>query len=248
MASEALSKEKIRITLSGKYSDGKSIKILFPVNPEKINTKASGRFQEYNIINLGTARVPNGKEMQYVSWECFFPSSQYRKDPYVIPRSDQPKNKKYQASAYHRPETYRKYIEYWRKNGKKLSLQITGTPIKMSCYIENYEEVYEGPNRNVSYAIELSEAIDVKIETVKKKKGKTGGSKRSSKNSGKKKYRVKKGDCLWNIAKKFYCSGTQWKKIYKANKDQIEAFAVKHGKKCSNKGKWIYPGEKFKIP
>lgn len=34
-------------------------------------------------------------------------------------------------------------------------------------------------------------------------------------------YTVKKGDCLWTIAKKFYNSGDQWKKIYEANRSVI---------------------------
>ena len=30
------------------------------------------------------------------------------------------------------------------------------------------------------------------------------------------------GDCLWNIAKKFYGDGKKWKIIYEANKDRIK--------------------------
>ena len=35
-------------------------------------------------------------------------------------------------------------------------------------------------------------------------------------------YKVKKGDCLWSIAAKTMGSGTQWRKLYKANKDTIK--------------------------
>ena len=35
-------------------------------------------------------------------------------------------------------------------------------------------------------------------------------------------YTVKKGDCLWNIAKKFYGNGSKYTKIYEANKDKIK--------------------------
>lgn len=34
-------------------------------------------------------------------------------------------------------------------------------------------------------------------------------------------YTVKKGDCMWSIAKKFYGSGTQYLKIYEANRELI---------------------------
>lgn len=49
-------------------------------------------------------------------------------------------------------------------------------------------------------------------------------------------YTVKKGDCLWNIAKKFYGNGAAYTKIYDANTKQI---ADPH---------WIYPGQVFVIP
>lgn len=49
-------------------------------------------------------------------------------------------------------------------------------------------------------------------------------------------YTVKKGDCLWNIAKKFYGKGSLYTKIYDANTKKI---ADPH---------WIYPGQVFVIP
>ena len=61
-------------------------------------------------------------------------------------------------------------------------------------------------------------------------------------------YTVKSGDCLWNIAKKFYGSGSKWKTIYNANKSAIEKDAKKHGKKSSSNGHWIWPGLKLTIP
>lgn len=35
-------------------------------------------------------------------------------------------------------------------------------------------------------------------------------------------YNVKKGDCLWNIAKKQLGDGSRWKEIYDLNKDKIQ--------------------------
>lgn len=49
-------------------------------------------------------------------------------------------------------------------------------------------------------------------------------------------YTIKKGDTLWAIAKKYYGNGSQYTKIYNANKDKI-----------SNPNK-IYPGQVIKIP
>ncbi|MBO5032151.1 MAG: phage tail protein [Lachnospiraceae bacterium] len=49
-------------------------------------------------------------------------------------------------------------------------------------------------------------------------------------------YTVVKGDCLWNIAKKFYGSGAQYTRIFNANKDKIKNPNL------------IYPGQVFTIP
>ena len=61
-------------------------------------------------------------------------------------------------------------------------------------------------------------------------------------------YTVKSGDTLWGIAKKYYGKGTEYEKIYNANRDQIEATARKHRKKSSDHGHWIWSGEVFTIP
>lgn len=234
--SSASKTRKLKITLSGESysSKKKTFKLTIPVNPEKISYKSSGRFNEFDIINKGPAKVPNGKDITMVSWESFFPGAPL-KNMHIVKK-------------YTNPNTIHKQIDYWRRNGKKIKLTISTTPISMKTYIESYEESYEGADGSIYYSIELSQAVDIAIEKVKKKKGKTSGSKRSSKNSGKKKYKVKKGDSLWKISKKFYKSGKQWRKIYTANKSTIEKAAKKHGKKLSNKGHWIYPGTTLKIP
>ena len=35
-------------------------------------------------------------------------------------------------------------------------------------------------------------------------------------------YTVKKGDTLWNIAKKYYGDGRKWRKILEANTDKVK--------------------------
>ena len=57
-----------------------------------------------------------------------------------------------------------------------------------------------------------------------------------SKSTAQRTYTVKKGDCLWNIAKKFYGNGSAYTKIYDANTNKIANPNL------------IYPGQIFVIP
>lgn len=68
------------------------------------------------------------------------------------------------------------------------------------------------------------------------KKSTKSGTQQVQSNTSKKYHTVKKGDCLWNIAKAYYGNGAQYTKIYKANKDKIKDPAL------------IYPGQVFLIP
>ena len=61
-------------------------------------------------------------------------------------------------------------------------------------------------------------------------------------------YTVKKGDNLWNLAKKYLGKGVKMREIYEANKDVIEKEAKRHGKKDSDSGHWIWEGTKLNIP
>ena len=63
-----------------------------------------------------------------------------------------------------------------------------------------------------------------------------GGTQQVQDNGNKKYHTVKKGDCLWNIAKKYYGDGRLYTKIYQANKDKIKD------------PHWIYPKQVLLIP
>ncbi|MDO4650436.1 MAG: LysM peptidoglycan-binding domain-containing protein, partial [Eubacteriales bacterium] len=104
----------------------------------------------------------------------------------------------------------------------------------MYVVIQSYKASEEGGDvGTISYTVEMKEyrvpeVTKYKVTTkVEKKKKKTKAKKKSSgkRVDNKKKpktYTVKKGDCLWNIAKKFYGNGAQYKKIYNANKNKIK--------------------------
>lgn len=221
-------------------------KLYFPVNPQKINYKSAAYFQEYTILNKGPAKIPVGDEIATLGWESFFPGKGLKELPFVRNKSIKTGNSKVKYAS---PDSLHKKLELWEKSGAKLKLNISGTPFSFWVYIDTYEATKQDAYGSIYYTIEFSKVVSVSVEKVAKKKkstGKTTGSKRVS--IPKKKYTIKKGDCLWNIAKKFYKDGTKWKKIYTANKTVIEKTAKKYGKKSSNNGHWIFPGTVISIP
>ena len=116
------------------------------------------------------------------------------------------------------------------------------TNIKVS--LEEYQIKEDaGDGFDVTVSIKLKQYKPYGTQKIKvtanPSTGKTTTKKTKSRETDKKKsttYTVKSGDCLWNIAKKVYGDGSQWKKIYNANKSKI-----------SNPN-LIYSGQVFKIP
>lgn len=223
------------IYLSGKNSESKTVKLRIPVLPsDPITLSMSGSYQEHDILDLGKVRVPNGKELKELSFASFFPGEQLKDYPFI--------RGKWQTSS-----TYDNVITYWLENGSDVNVLITGTSINMNMRISKYETQHSGAFGNISYALTFFTARDPIItSTQAQTTTKTSGTSRASTTS--KTYTVKSGDCLWNIAKKFYGNGSKWTTIYNANKSTIEARAKKAGKKSSNNGHWIYPGTVLKIP
>lgn len=106
-------------------------------------------------------------------------------------------------------------------------------------------------------AVELSwkftEFVDEKA-TLKKitPKPKPKPKPKKPKKKSYRKYTVKKGDCLWKIAKKKLGNPLRWKEIYKLNKGKA---GRRYGRVVRAKKKneianphWIFPGQVFKLP
>ena len=86
---------------------------------------------------------------------------------------------------------------------------------------------------------DFGDSLKLKSKTTKGKKKKTTKKKvksTPSKKTATRTYTVKSGDCLWNIAKKYYGNGALWNKIYDANTGKIANPNL------------IYPGQVFVIP
>lgn len=239
-------------------------KIKFPVLPEKITIKNGGQNTSVNIVGLGEITIRRERKALTYSFSSFLPKKSFpgiSSSRVVTTKKVTTKKKKKKKTTEQtnvndapKPSTIIKKINSWKEKKQPVHFIITGGLADCYCTIENfsYEEV-GGDVGTYQYSIELKEYREVEVRKVKKKKkkkkSKASKKKKAKKVTTKKKakrtnskavpdtYTVKKGDCLYNLAKKFYGDGAKYIKIYNANTKVIG----------SNPNK-IYPGQVLKIP
>lgn len=209
---------KIMIQFNGKN-------LTIPVNPEEINITRSADNDNINIIGLGKATRKGEPGLQSLSISSFFPGS----------------NSYFYTGVL--PSTCIKFInEIWETeniNNNVAKLVTLGLPVDISMYfvIENFDYEHKaGEEDDIYYTLEIKKYIPYGVKTVSVQ---TSGlqaaraSSTSNKNTTQtpksgnqtatttKTYTVVKGDCLWNITKKFTGSGSGWRELYNLNKGVI---------------------------
>lgn len=211
-------------------SKGNKDKIQIPVNPEEIGASGGHNFNDMTVVNGDEKTVLGGTALKEYSLATFFPK---RNAPYVTTR-------KLLA-----PMDYVKKLEGWMKSGEPILLQVTTTNINTQVTIRNFEWFEQGGAvGDIDFTLDLKQyaGITFNKKAVSGSKIPDGGrgnnsSRPSSSKTKPGTYTVKRGDCLWNIAKKFYGDATKWPTIYKKNKSVV-------GKNPN----LIYPGQKLVIP
>lgn len=212
-------------------------KIKLPVNPEQFNVKIGSNNQSVDIVGLGEITIMQSRPAIRFSFKSFFPKSTF---PGV------------QVKTLSKPTDLVEKIKKWKASKRPVHFIITGKQgVNIYCTIERFDYEEDGGDPGtLQYSIELKEYREVKIRKVKTKKTTkkktTKGKKKAtvkkanSRTSNKvtpKTYTVVKGDSLWKIAQKFYGNGSQYTKIYDANKSTI-----------GGNPNLIYPGQTFTIP
>lgn len=201
--------------------------------------KYAAKYQSFDIISLGTVKVPKGTDVSEFSWDgVFFGAS--KKNEAIV-----------KTNAWKSPNECVKILNDYMLNETVLTLIVTETWINVDVTISSFQPRPVGAYGNVEYSITFVQKKPLKIYSTNELKiaafvRKTKPRASSSSSGGN--YTVVSGDTLWGIASKKLGSGTKWTKIYDTNKDTIESTAKKHGKSSSDHGHWIWPGEVLTIP
>lgn len=201
-------------------------KIQLPVLPESFSTKNGSKNETIDIAGLGEIVIMQSRPALQFSFSSFFPATRF---PGI------------QVSSITKPLTLIEKINTWKASDKPVHFICTACGVDIYATIENFNYSEEGGDPGTyQYSITLKEYREITIRQVKVQNATATVQKEEPRVDNTVKpqtYTVKSGDCLWNIAKKYYGSGAQYKKIYEANKKII-----------GSNPNLIYPGQVLTIP
>ncbi len=215
-------------------------KMLCPIAPSKLQLKVKGQNKTLTLINEGEINILKKAGLTDVSFDLLLPNVKY---PFATYKSGF-QNAKYFLDKLESMKTSDKPFQFivtrTFPNGKMLF----DTNMKVS--LESYDIKEDSKDGfDVVVSVKLKQYRDYgtkicKVTDVGSKPKVSVETKRPAENSPapstNKTYTVVKGDCLWNIAKKFYGNGSKYTVIYDANKDKIKNPNL------------IYPGQVLTIP
>lgn len=227
------------------FKDGSDL-LTFPITPGELSIRVGSNNKKVTLISEGDINILKSPSLIEVEFDARFPMRKY-------PYSREVSSFQSYFNKFEELKEKRKSFRFIvaRNDPKGDKTWDTNLLVALEDF-ELKESAEEGDDVLVSIALKQFKEYGVKVlpKSYLKTTTSTSNKPRSTENkaSKSKSYTIKSGDCLWNIAKKFYGSGAQWKKIYEANKSVIESAAKRYGKKSSSNGHWIYPGTKLTIP
>lgn len=196
----------------------------FPILPSTINVQDYAIINDSNITGLGDVAIFGGKGLRTIEISSFFPNPK-RKYKFV------------NYSNYPKQWDCVSKIRSYMNNGEVMRFIVTGTEINFQVRITDFTFSQQDGTGDVYYTINLKEYREIKISSTTPVKRKTDNKNRTSskdKNNNKNKtstkskqtiHIVKKGDTLYDIAKKYYGKGSSYKKIIEKNKSKYPSLA-----------------------
>ena len=212
----------------------------FPITPGELTITNDSNNKVVTLINEGDINILKSPSLIKVEFEARFPTRKY-------PYSSEPNNISYYHNIFTKLKEEKKPFKFIVARTGRAETSTGSTRLLMALEkLETRESADEGDDVIYSFTLKQYKEYGVVILSSN---APTKNRDNSSKDTSQSNYKVKSGDCLWNIAKKFYGDGRRWVEIYNANKSIIEETANKYrnGKGSSN-GHWIYPGTELIIP
>lgn len=192
-------------------------KIRFPIVPSSVGVNRSNSIDTEAIIKLGEVPIFNGTSLKTIELTSFFPNQEYSFCDYT---------------GFMKPYEFSDKIQKWMYEGKPLRIIITDSPTNMQCLIQQFDTVEQDGTRDLYFTLNLLEyrSIEVPALSDNNSNNSSDNATRPSEantntNTQQRTHKVKKGDCLWDIAQKYYGKGSLYPKIKEANKSKYPSLA-----------------------
>lgn len=199
-----------------------SKELILPVTPARYFWRHPTKLETVSLDQLGEATLHGGYKMGDCTLEnVLLPAQQY---PFMVPGS--------RAAPYE----YLYDLEVWCDKGAQLQWIVSGTSVNASVLIEEITQGEQDGTNDlyITIAMRQWQRLETPVLAL------SGGGATTARDSqtgaaSTKTYTVQSGDCLWNLAEKYYGDGTQYKKLAAANPEITNP-------------NLIYPGQVLTIP
>lgn len=195
-------------------------KIRFPVVPPSIGVNRSNNIDAESVIKLGEVPIFNGTSLKTIEFTSFFPNQEYSFCDYT---------------GFMKPYEFSEKIQKWMYEGKPLRVIVTDSPTNMQCLIQQFDTVEQDGTRDLYFTLNLLEYRPIEVPSLSgsntsSNSNNTQNTSRpneasNNSSSSQKTHKVVKGDCLYDIAKKYYGNGNLYPKIKEANKSKYPSLS-----------------------
>lgn len=207
-------------------------KIRFPVVPSSIGVNRSNNIDTQAVIKLGEVPIFNGTSLKTIELTSFFPNQEYNFCDYT---------------GFMKPYEFSEKIQKWMYEGKPLRVIVTDSPTNMQCLIQQFDTVEQDGTRDLYFTLNLLEYRPIEVSNLNNSSSSSSSNSSDNltrpseeiTNNTQKTHKVVKGDCLWDIAQKYYGKGSLYPKIKEANKSKYPSLA---------KNNIIYSGMELIVP
>lgn len=193
-------------------------KIRFPVVPSSIGVNRSNNIDTQAVIKLGEVPIFNGTSLKTIELTSFFPNQEYNFCDYT---------------GFMKPYEFSEKIQKWMYEGKPLRVIVTDSPTNMQCLIQQFDTVEQDGTRDLYFTLNLLEYRPIEVSNLNNSSSSSSSNSSDNltrpseeiTNNTQKTHKVVKGDCLWDIAQKYYGKGSLYPKIKEANKSKYPSLA-----------------------
>lgn len=197
-------------------------KCLLPVTPQDLQIKINNANKTITLIDGGQINILKQAELTDIEFTCEIPQVQH---PYAVYKSGF-KKATYFLEYFEALKIKKKPFQFIVSRAMPNGRILFSTNIKVS--MESYtitEQVKNGFDLTVKIKLKRWRNYGTKTVRIKESLKAEIKENREAETSPApdtaQSYTVVKGDCLWNIAKKFYGNGSKYTVIHNANRDVI---------------------------